>query len=179
MKRSHIVFGILALAVLAGALAFRLPWLAWRPMHADEANQAVKAGDELWDQGRYRYDPFEHHGPSLYYLTLPSLYLRGVTDFAHSTEADYRIVPVVFGAGLILLLFLVTDGLGLPAALVAGLLIAISPAMVFYSRYYIQEMLLVFFTFAAIGCAWRYIRNPRLGWAVATGACFGLMHATK
>ena len=63
----------------------------------------------------------------------------------------------IFGIGLIGLLLLLTDGLGKTAVATAALLTAISPAMVFYSRYYIQEMLLVFFTLAALGCGWRYL----------------------
>jgi predicted membrane-bound mannosyltransferase len=50
---------------------------------------------------------------------------------------------------------------------------------VFYSRYYIQETLLVFFTLAALGCGWRYWRTRRLGWILAAGAAVGMMHATK
>ena len=72
-------------------------------------------------------------------------------DLAQTTETDYRIVPVVFGVGLIVLLWFLADGLGRGPAVLAGLFMAISPAMVFYSRYYIQEMLLVFFTLAAHG----------------------------
>jgi uncharacterized protein (TIGR03663 family) len=166
------------LAATAGALAFRLPQLALRPMHCDEANQALKAAT-LLETGRYQYDPQEHHGPLLYYATLDSLLLRGAKDFVRSREIDYRLVPVLFGAGLILLLPLVADGLGRVPAVLAGLLTALSPAMVFYSRYYIQEMLLVFFTFATIASAWRYVRRPSVLWAAATGAFFGLMVATK
>ena len=40
-------------------------------MHHDEANQAVKFG-ALLERGEYRYDAHDHHGPTLYYLTLPS-----------------------------------------------------------------------------------------------------------
>lgn len=178
MKRPGILFAAGILAVAAGALALRLPRLDRRPMHCDEANQAVKAG-LLLETGVYRYDPLEHHGPSLYWLTLPSLWLNGARELAETNETMYRLVPVVFGAGLIVLLLLVGDGLGRGAAIVAGLLTAISPAMVFYSRYYIQEMLLVFFTFAMIGFAWRYARTRSLGWAVAAGVSLGMMHATK
>jgi uncharacterized protein (TIGR03663 family) len=178
MKRPSALFAVSILGLAAAALAIRLPRLAARPMHCDEANQAVRAG-LLWETGVYEYDPKEHHGPTLYWLTLPSLWASGAKDFGHSTEFTYRIVPVVFGVGLIVLSLLVADGLGRGPAILAAFFTAISPAMVFYSRYYVQEMLLVFFTFAAIACGWRYVRSRSIGWAVAAGASFGLMHATK
>ena len=162
----------------AGGLAVRLPALGKRPMHADEAVQARRFRD-LWLCNRYRYDPHEYHGPTLPYATLPFFWLAGPTRFADTTEAMFRVVPVFFGAGLILLLGLVADALGKPATLCAAALAAISPAMVFYSRYYIHETLLVFFTLAAIGSVWRYLRTGRLRWCVAGGGCVGLMQATK
>jgi len=177
-KRSTWWFAALILATACGALAFRLPHLDRRPLHGDEANQAHKAG-VLLDTGLYRYDPQEHHGPTLYYLTLPVAWLSGAKAFADTNEWTYRVVPIVFGVGLVLLLLLVADGPGRTGTFCAAVLTAVSPAMVFYSRYYIQEMLLVFFTFAAIACAWRYTRKPRMGWAIGTGIALGLMHATK
>ena len=51
--------------------------------------------------------------------------------------------------------------------------------MVFYSRYYIHEMLLVFFTVVALVGGWRYWRSRKIGWALLAGAAVGLMHATK
>ena len=178
MKHAFWVFGVCLLAVAAGAAALRLPRLDSRPMHGDEANQAVKAGI-LFETGVYRYDPRDHHGPSLYYLTLPSLWLSRAKTFAETSESDFRVVPAVFGIGLILLVWLIADGIGRPAALAAAALTAVSPAMVFYSRFYIQEMLLVFFTFALIGSAWRYVQTQHRAWLVAAGASAGLMAATK
>jgi uncharacterized protein (TIGR03663 family) len=178
MSRARTLFAVAMLAILALAAAFRLPRLAQRPMHADEANQAVKAG-RLYATGKYEYDTTDHHGPSLYWLTLPSLAISGAKDLAGSQEFAYRIVPVIFGLGLIALLLLLADGLGRPAVVMAALLTAISPAMVFYSRYYIQETLLVFFMLAALGCGWRYVRTRRLAWILAAGAAVGMMHATK
>jgi len=179
MNRSLWAFGACVLAVACGALAFRLPRLGLRPMHGDEANQALKAGLELHENGVYRYDPHDHHGPSLYYVTLAALRLSGARTYAESGEGDYRIVPVAFGVGLVLLLLGAGDGLGRAAAVAAGVLTAVSPAMVFYSRYYVQEMMLVFFTFATILAAWRYARTGAAAWALLAGACIGLMHATK
>ena len=178
MTRPRLLFAAAMLAILAVAAAMRLPRLDLRPMHADEANQAVKTG-QLYETGKYDYDAKDHHGPSLYWLTLPSLALGGAKDLADSREVQYRIVPVLFGIGLIGLLLLLTDGLGKTAVAAAALLMAISPAMVFYSRYYIQEMLLVFFTLAALGCGWRYLCTRRLAWILATGCAIGMMHATK
>ncbi|MBU0618243.1 MAG: TIGR03663 family protein [Planctomycetes bacterium] len=172
------LFTVLIILTALGALASRLPKLGYRPMHCDEAVHAVKCND-LWQTGRYHYDLHEYHGPTLYYCTLPVIWLSGAEDFGETTEATYRIVPVVFGVGLIVLLLLIADGLGRWAAVCAGVLTAVSPAMSFYGRYYIQEILLVFFTFAAIVAGWRYVRSRHAGWAVLTGAAIGLMHATK
>ena len=176
--KSRTAFGVLILAVAVGALAFRLPRLCQRPMHTDEAVQALKAG-ALAETGVYRYNPREFHGPSLYYLTLPSLWFSSHGKLAESDECVFRGVPVVFGVGLVLLLLLMGDGLGRSAAVCAGVLTAVSPAMVFYNRFYIQETLFVFFTFTAIVAGWRYSQGRRLGWALLAGGALGLMHATK
>ncbi len=65
----------LVLAVFLAALAVRLVRLNLRPMHHDEANQAVKFG-QLLESGRYVYDRNEHHGPTLYYFSLPAAILQ-------------------------------------------------------------------------------------------------------
>src|SRR5258705_1994476 len=170
-----------ALAVLlaiAGALALRVPRLATRPLHNDEAVNAVKVS-ELWQHGRYVYDADEYHGPALHYVTLPFLWLSGARNSDELDDATLRLAPVVFGVGLILLLLLFSDGLGAHALAWAALFTAVSPAMVFYSRYFIHEMLLVFFTALTLGAGWRYAQTRSALWAVAAGAGVGLMFATK
>ena len=169
---------VFLLFVGAGAALFRIPSLDSRPMHADESVQAAIARD-LWQSGTYAYDPNEFHGPTLPYATLVSLCLSGHSDFSETTEATYRIVPAVFGAGLVLLLWFLADGLGRTATGCAAVLMAISTPMVYYSRYFIHETLLVFFTLAAIAAGYRYFRSGRWQWCVAAGVCVGLMQATK
>ncbi len=166
------------LLVAAAALALRVPQLDRRPVHTDESVHAIKFRG-LWEQGVYRYDPKEYHGPSLYYFTLPVVWLSGARTFADTTEATYRIVPVLFGVGLILLLPLLRDGLGSGATVAAGVLTAVSPALVFYSRYYIHEMLLVFFSLLFLAAVWRWRQSGKPGWCLLAGAALGLMHATK
>jgi len=172
------VFLLLLVLMAVGALVIRLPRLDERPMHPDEAVQAARFRD-LWWRGGYVYDPNEFHGPTLTYCTVPMAWAAAPEAFADTTEATYRVVPVLFGVGVILLLGLIRDAVGRAAVLCAGLLTALSPAMVFYSRYYIHETLLVFFTLAVIVTGWRYVRSGRLIWCLAAGTCVGLVQATK
>ncbi|MDA1274261.1 MAG: TIGR03663 family protein [Verrucomicrobia bacterium] len=166
------------LLTIAGALALRTPGLGIRPLHNDEAVNAVKV-TELWQDGRYVYDPDEYHGPTLHYATLPFLWLSGSRNPGEINDATLRLAPVLFGVGLILLLPLFVDGLGRHALAWAAIFTAVSPAMVFYSRYFIHEMLLVFFTALTVAAGWRYTRTGSARWAVLAGAGLGLMFATK
>ena len=161
--------------VLAGVL-LRLPRLDLRPLHVDEAVHAVKFGD-LLERHTYRYDPVEYHGPTLNYFTLIPARLASEATLIQVHERTLRIVPVVFGILLILLPVLIDESLP-PFILVAALLTGLSGNGV-YSRYYIQEMLLVSFTFGAIASALRYFQDRKWGWAALAGIFLGLMHATK
>lgn len=177
MSRRALLLVGLALAT-ALALALRLPALNRRPMHVDEAVHAHKF-DTLWQTGRYEYDLNEYHGPTIYYAALPLAWLSGARTLAGLDAATFRLVAVVFGAALVPLLLLVADGLGRAATVIAAILTALSTALVFYSRYYIQETLLVCFTLLVLGSAWRFVSTRRAGWLVLAGAGLGLMHATK
>lgn len=169
---------LLMLGVLALAMAFRLPSLDLRPMHTDEAVQALKFG-ELLEDGEYRFDPTHYHGPTLYYFTLPVAWAAGAETAAEVREWMLRLVPVVFGVFLIGLFGLFARDLGWGPVLAAGVLAAVSPGLVYYSRYYVQESLFLCFSLGMAGCAWRLWRRPGLPWAIATGAFVGLLHATK
>jgi len=168
----------LFLAPVLLAAALRFPDLAARPMHADEAVHADKFGT-LLEGGGYVYDPSEFHGPTLYYLTLPSAWLQGARRYVEIDEVTLRAVPAALGVVLVAAHLGATPWLGTAAAVVAALLAAISPAMVFYSRYYIHETPLVLFTFGAMLAGGWYLRKAGALPALATGACLGLMYATK
>ena len=169
---------LLVILLAGAALVLRWPGLDRRPMHNDEGVNAVKFG-ELWEHKGYKYDPNEHHGPSLFYASLAFERLTGAPDLVHFTDGRLRVVPLLFGLALIPLLLLVADGIGRQAVAWAALFTAVSPAMVFYSTYFIHEMLLVCFTFLALGAAWRYWRTRKLGWMLLAGAGLGLMASTK
>ncbi|MCG6927013.1 MAG: TIGR03663 family protein [Acidobacteria bacterium] len=168
---------VFVVAVLSAA-ALRLPDLGRRPMHADEAVHADKFGT-LLEEGHYAYDSSEFHGPTLYYLTLPSAWLEGARGYQDIDETTLRVVPAVLGVLLVAATLGAKGFLGWPGAALAALLTAISPAMVFYSRYFIHEVPLVFFTFGALlGACW-YLQRAGAFPALVTGVSVGLMHATK
>ncbi len=164
-------------AFLLGAF-LRLPRLGLRPMHHDEANQALKFG-LLLEAGEYHYDRSDHHGPSLYYLSLPFALAGSGRSLAALTETTLRLVTVAFGLGSILLLLLFIPMMGRAAVAWASLALAVSPAMGYFSRFYIQETILVFFLVGLAAAVGRYRRRPGWGWAAAAGLCAGMMYATK
>lgn len=175
-RRAFLV--VVLLAVAAGALAVRLPDLKLRPLHQDESINADKFS-ELWRTGKFVYDPHEYHGPTLWYLTLPPVWASGARTYPQMTEAHFRVVPVIFSVGLILLLLLLHDALRPLELIAAAVLLGVSPAFTFYGRYYIHEMMLVFFTALAIGSGWRYARTGRTAWCLLCGVALALMYATK
>jgi uncharacterized protein (TIGR03663 family) len=171
------VGALVAIALTAG-LALRVARLDLRPMHHDEANQAVKFG-MLLERGEYRYDVHEHHGPTLYYLSLPAAWLRGQGTFASLDERTLRGVTAAFGAATLLLLPLLSAGIGRTAVATSAWLMALSPAMVFYSRMFIQESLLACFTLAFVIAVGRVATGGGLAWSTLAGVAAGLAVATK
>ncbi|MDD4016385.1 MAG: TIGR03663 family protein [Kiritimatiellae bacterium] len=163
--------------VVACALALRLPCLDQRPMHGDEANQAVRTGI-LMEAGTYHYDPTDHHGPVLYFAALPFCRMTAET-FAETTEWNYRLVPVCFSILTLLLMLglgragdggLFQNRIGLFCAL---LFTALSPAMAYYSRFFIQETMLVTFLTGMLVCG-RLYAHARSG---AEAAQEGVRHS--
>lgn len=169
--------GFFALIFLA-ALVFRLVDLGLRPMHHDEANQALKFG-ALLEEGSYRYDKSDHHGPSLYYLSLPFVRVLGEKTLAALDESTLRLVTAWFGLGTLLLLLFFLPAMGRGAVFWSALSLAFSPAVIYFSRFYIQETVLVFFLVGFMASVWRYLLRPSWVWATASGFFAGMMYATK
>src|SRR5512132_1072813 len=165
---TRVAAGAVFALALTAALALRAARLDVRPMHHDEANQAIKFGD-LLERGEYRYDRHDHHGPTLYYLTLPSAWLGGRHTLASLDEVTLRRVPVVFGVASILLLPLLSPGIGRSATAAAAMLMALSPAMVFYSRMFIQEALFACFTLAFVIAVGRANTTGGFAWFTLAG----------
>ena len=179
MNINYIMIAILIIAIGAGA---RFSELDSRPIHLDEAVQAYRSGN-LIENGNYKYDLNEYHGPVLQYLTLLEMKLAGADDMTKVSISELRFVPAIAGLLAVAAIFLLYDFLGKIGALFAGIFCAVSPVMVYYSRYYIHEMVLVFAAACVLGFIWRYFRakslKMKLIWLGTTAFFSAIMFATK
>jgi predicted membrane-bound mannosyltransferase len=174
MQKAVTIRSAAVCALVLAAAGLRLPLLGVRPMHADEAILADKLGT-LLATGSYPYDPLEYHGPVLGYMAWIPARLTGRTTHAALTEAVLRAAPAAAGILLALSPLLLAPVIGWTAAFTAAALAAVSPALVYYSRYYIPEVPLALWTALLLGT----LARPGVGWRVLAGAAAGLMIATK
>ncbi|MET0648514.1 MAG: flippase activity-associated protein Agl23 [Pyrinomonadaceae bacterium] len=159
-------------AILLLAFALRVYALEMKPLHHDEGVNGFFLTN-LLKQGRYVYDPENYHGPTLYYLTLPFVKFAGLHTFV------VRLVTALFGVGVVWLVLCLRRRVGTVAALAAALLVAVSPACVFYSRYFIHEMPFVFFTLGLVVAALRFGETGAVSDLLLASAAAALMFATK
>jgi uncharacterized protein (TIGR03663 family) len=163
---------IASIVVLMLATALRVYALEVKPLHHDEGVNGFFLTN-LLRQGVYHYDPANYHGPTLYYLTLPAVALFGLTTFA------IRLVPALFGIGTVWLVLALRRRIGAVGALVAAALVAVSPACVFYSRYFIHEMPFVFFTLGLVVAALRFYETGAVKYLLFATASAAMLFATK
>jgi uncharacterized protein (TIGR03663 family) len=163
---------IACIVILLAATALRFYALELKPLHHDEGVNGFFLTN-LLRQGVYRYDPSNYHGPTLYYLTLPFVALFGLKTFA------VRAVTAVFGVATVWLVLALRRHVGAVGALTAAALVAVSPACVFYSRYFIHESLFVFFTLAIVVAALRFYETGAGAYLLLASASAAMLFATK
>ena len=151
---------LLAMAVVIGvALVLRAPDLGVKPLHSDEGVNGWFSLRLYW-WNVYRYQPSDYHGPFLYYVNLVAFWLLGPTDFA------LRAGTMLFGAAVPLLLLAARRQLGSAGVITAGLLLAVGPCLVYFSRTVIHEVYLVFFTTLWAVALVRFAARPTMRWGL-------------
>lgn len=165
--------------LLLAAAALRLYDLSAKVMHHDEGVNGVFTST-LFHQGSYKYNPDNFHGPSLYYAALLT---TSINSFFYGREGlstfAVRLVPAIFGIGVAWLLLCLRRQLGTSGALSAAAIAAVSPGMVFFSRYFIHESMFAFFTLAIIVAWLRYRETAQPRYFILGSASAALLCATK
>ncbi len=153
---------VLYVGCALAALIIRLFLLDLAPLSSDEAMQAVASWH--WISGQadaLTGSPLLFAGNALLFT------LFGASDFAA------RILPALFGAALVLLPSLLRRELGRSGALMASVLLVLSPSLVFFSRTADAVIITVTCALAALIWGWRYLvdRAPHhLYWAAVAAA---------
>jgi uncharacterized protein (TIGR03663 family) len=170
MKRASVI--VCWISVIIAGIFLRFDQLSERPFHADEATGARITASRM-ESGDYRFDPLHYHGPLLSSLAIPLCEWNGEDVWHDLTKHTLRLVPAIAGSLLLLVPLLWRRHVGDAPMLLASALMATSPLLVYYSRMFIHESLLVLFGMLALVSL---VRFPRYG---IPGLMIGLMFATK
>ena len=156
------------LFALAAALRF---WdLGARALHHDESIHAQWSWDLL--RGGYRHNPI-FHGPLYYHVQAAAFFLFGASDFTS------RLTAAAFGTGLVALPLLLRRRLGQRGTMAAVAFIAFSPTLVYFSRFFREDIYLAVFTLLMVVAMWRYIGAGGERWLVLFALALAAAHATK
>jgi uncharacterized protein (TIGR03663 family) len=168
----------LALLVFVAALLVRLPGLASRPIHPDEAVNAFIL-EETIATGHHTYRAHDHHGPTLHYAAAALLVPAGLRRAADFELWHLRLLPTLCGAALAASALLFRRSLGLAASFAAATALALAAPFVYFSGTYIHELLLILLFAGWLAAFWRWRSRPSTASAVISGSLAGLMLATK
>jgi uncharacterized protein (TIGR03663 family) len=165
--------------ILLAAALLRLLFLTEKPLHHDEGVNGIFLAT-LFRSGFYHYDPSNYHGPSLYYLAVIPVAINNVFHWGHGLSTfAIRFLTAAFGVGTVWLILCLRRWLGTAGTLAAAAFATVSPGFVYFSRYFIHEILFVFFTLGIV-VAWLWYeqtRKPR--YLMLASASAALLFATK
>jgi uncharacterized protein (TIGR03663 family) len=138
--KSIFTFERIFFLILILAFILRFLLLDLKLLHHDEAIHSWFCY-ELLTRGAWQYDP-SYHGPFLYFVTTGMFALLGPSDLVA------RLLPSLFGFALIPLVWCIyrIGYINKNQTLVAALFIAISPDMVYFSRFLRHDIFMLFFT---------------------------------
>lgn len=142
--------------ITAVAVFLRFYWLELKPLHHDEGVNGYFLTN-LFREGVYKYDPANYHGPDLYYLALAFSKVFGLETIS------IRASVAIFGVFTVFLAFFLKKYIGRTGSLAAALFLAVSPGMVYISRYFIHEILFVFFSFGIVISILYFIERRKAG----------------
>ena len=172
--RRFFTFERALLLILVLAFFLRVYQLDLKLLHQDEATHAWYCY-RLLTLGTWQYDP-SFHGPFLYYATAAVFSLAGPSDFAA------RILPSLFGFALIPLVYCIyrMGYLSEGQALIVSLFLAISPDMVYFSRFLRHDIFMLFFTLLFVVALFAYFgRGGRTVHAATAAVAAGLALCCK
>ena len=140
------------LAILLLALFTRFFILDSRVMSHDESLH-TRFAYNLYNEGNFAHTPLMH-GPVLFHATALSYFLFGDNDFSG------RLYTALVGVLMVMFPLLLRRWLGRWGALLASLMILISPLLLYYNRYIRHDTPSILFGLIMAYCILQYINGP-------------------
>lgn len=171
--RRYLSFNAAFLLLILATAVTRFYQLNLKLFHHDEAIHAWFSY-ELLTKGTYSYDPM-YHGPILYYITAGMFRLFGDSDLVG------RLVPALLGVLIVVLVYFIyrLGYLDQRQSLAAGLLIMISPDLVYFSRFLRHDIFMLFFTLLLVVALLYYLERRQFRFAALTALAAGLALSCK
>ena len=153
-------FNRIFLLILIITIFLRFWNLDLKLLHHDEAIHSWFSF-ELLTKGTWMYDP-SYHGPFLYYVTAGMFSVFGDSDLVA------RLLPCLFGTLLIPLAYCIyrIGYINKNQTLLVCLFIAISPNMVYFSRFLRHDIFMLFFTFLFLVAILYYFERGQVRFAL-------------
>ncbi len=145
--------------------------LGTRGMSHDESLHALYSY-YLYNGTGYVHDPMMH-GPFLFHASALIYFLFGDSDYTA------RIVPAIFGVFMVMSPLLLRRWLGRLGAVVASILLLISPSILYYSRYIRNDIYITVWTMLLIAALFHFIQSRKPGWFYLGASVLMLSLATK
>ena len=162
---------VIFIVILGAAVFTRFHLLEPRVMSHDETSHVYFSW--LLYQGRgYQHDPITH-GPFQFHILALSYFLFGDNDFTA------RVPAVLFSIATIGFMWFYRRYLGKAGALVAAILLTISPYMLFYGRYVRNEAFVALFGVITLWAILRYLELGSHRYLFFLTAATALHYTTK
>lgn len=162
---------VLFSVILILAILSRFYMLGERVMSHDEINH-VRPSWELSEGQGYRHDPVTH-GPMQFHLIALAYTLFGDTDF------NSRLPQALFSIASVWLVWKFRRYLGRVGAMLAALMMLISPFMLYYGRYARNESFVALFGVLTLYLILRYLETANNRYLYGMAAVLSLQFVTK
>ena len=157
--------------VIATAAGMRLWDLGSRALHHDESLHAYYAW-RLSEGHGFKHDPMMH-GPLQFESSAALLTLFGDNDYSS------RVLYALAGTALVAMPFFFRARLGRLGALFVSVLLAFSPAMLYFSRFARNDILIALLALGIVTAFWRYLDGGKNRYLYITSGLLALAIATK
>ena len=158
-------------SLVVAALVMRFWDVGARAMHHDESLHALYSWN-LFNDLNYQHNPMMH-GPFQFEANAAIFFIFGDSD------VTARMLYVVMGTVLVAMPFLLRKRIGPLGALFTSGLLAISPTLLYFSRFARNDILMAVWALGLVISMWRYLDEGKSRYLYFSAALMALAFGTK